>query len=61
MGEITRGFFREIGDGIAERIDEKTEEIIGISILSFKKRIQKEKRLNISLPFKVQILKHKKV
>lgn len=56
IGKITKGFFREIGDGIAERIDEKTGKVTGISILSFKNRIKKEKNLNISLPFKLQIL-----
>ncbi|MBI5797717.1 DUF2283 domain-containing protein [Candidatus Woesearchaeota archaeon] len=56
IGKITKGSFREIADGIAERIDEKTGKITGISILSFKKRIKKEKGLNISLPFKIKLI-----
>ena len=56
LGKMAKGFFREIGDGIAERIDEKTGRITGIAILSFNKRMKKEKNVNISLPFKVQFI-----
>ena len=55
IGKITKGFSREIGDGIAERIDEKTGKITGLSILSFKKRMKKEKILNLLLPLKLEI------
>ena len=56
IGEYTEGYFKDIGEGISERIDENTGKITGITILSFKKRIKQEKGLNISLPFKIQIL-----
>ena len=40
----------EIHPGIFLRIDNKTEEIKGISIFSFMKRIKKKKAIKINLP-----------
>ena len=36
IGSYTKGYFKDVGDGVAERIDEKTGKITGIAILSFK-------------------------
>jgi len=44
-----------IGEGIAERIDEKTGKVTGISILSFKKRTKELKDLKINLPVNLEI------
>lgn len=55
IGEFTEGFFKDIGDGIAERIDEKTGKVTGIAILSFKKRTEQGKDLKINLPFNLHI------
>jgi len=55
IGEYTEGYFRDIGDGITERIDETTGNVTGIAILSFKKRTEKMKDLRISLPVKLEI------
>ena len=55
IGKYTEGYFRDIGEGIAERIDEKTGKITGISILSFKKRAQKLKDVKINLPVNLEI------
>lgn len=55
IGEYTEGFFRDIGDGISERIDEKTGKITGIAILDFKKRTENLKELKISLPVKIEL------
>ena len=54
-GEYTEGFFRDIGDDVAERIDKKTGEIKGIAILGFKKRTAALKELKIDLPLNVEL------
>ena len=55
IGEFTEGFFKDIGEGIAERIDEKTGKVTGIAILSFKKRAEQGKDFKINLPVNLQI------
>ena len=45
VGEFTKGFFRDVGKGISERIDEKTGKVTGIAIMGFKKRTEKLKDL----------------
>ena len=55
IGEFTKGFFKDIGEGIAERIDEKTGKVTGVAILSFKKRTEQGKDMKINLPFNLQI------
>jgi len=56
IGEFTEGFFKDIGEGIAERIDEKTGKVTGIAILSFKKRTEQGKGFKIDLPVNLQII-----
>ena len=53
IGEYTKGYFRDVGDGLSERKDEKTGKITGVAIMSFRKRTLKETK--ISLPFKLKI------
>jgi len=55
IGEFTEGHFKDIGDGIAERVDEKTGKVTGIAILSFKKRTEELKDLKINLPLNLEI------
>ena len=55
IGEYTKGYFKDIGEGIPERIDEKTGKVTGIAILSFKKRTQDMKGVRVNLPFNLQI------
>ena len=55
IGKFTKGYFKDIGEGIAERIDEKTGKVTGIAILSFKKRTQELKDLKINLPVNLEI------
>jgi uncharacterized protein YuzE len=52
---FTEGYFRDIGEGISERIDEKTGKITGIAIMGFRKRASSPKDLRISLPVKIEI------
>ena len=56
IGDYTDGYFRDIGEGIAERIDEKTGKVKGIAIMSFKKRTQNLQEVQVSLPVKLEIL-----
>ena len=36
------GYFKDIGEGVSERIDKKTGKVVGIAIMSFKKRTEKK-------------------
>lgn len=56
MGDFTEGYFRDIGEGISERIDEKTGKVTGVAIMDFKKRTENLKELKIALPIKIEIL-----
>lgn len=38
IGDYSEGYFKDISEGISERIDEKTGKTTGIAILGFKKR-----------------------
>lgn len=55
IGDYTEGYFRDIGEGVSERIDEKTGKITGIAIMSFKKRTEGLKEIRVSLPLKLQL------
>ncbi len=56
IGEYAEGFFRDVGEGISERIDEKTGKVTGVAILGFKKRTQQMKDMKINLPVKIEML-----
>lgn len=55
VGGSTAGYFRDVGEGVAERIDEKTGKITGIAVLSFKKRMKNKQDLKVELPVKLEI------
>ena len=55
IGKYTEGYFRDVSEGIAERVDGKTGKITGIAVLSFKKRTQEMKDMKINLPVKLEI------
>lgn len=54
LGNYKKGYFRDINNGISERVDEKTGKVTGIAIMNFRKRA-KLKDLNLSLPLKIEI------
>ncbi|MAG47609.1 hypothetical protein CL617_03310 [archaeon] len=56
IGEPKSSYYEEIEDGIFERIDEKTKEIKGFAVFSFRKRIKLGKDIKIPLPVNVQII-----
>lgn len=55
VGKPTIAYMRDLGNDIFERVDEKTGEIKGFSILNFKKRTEKLKPVEVSLPLKLKI------
>ena len=55
MGKPTKGHFKNLGDGIFKRIDEKTNKVKGFMIHSFKKRTEKDKEIKFTLPVKMQL------
>tara|TARA_Y100000310_G_scaffold324156_1_gene385659 strand:- start:499 stop:735 length:237 start_codon:yes stop_codon:yes gene_type:complete len=56
IGKPVKGYFKDLGDDIFERRDEKTDEIKGYAIFNFKKRTKKLKDINISLPEELKII-----
>ena len=55
IGPYTKGYFRNLGKGLFERVDEKTEKVTGIAVLSFMKRTDKSKDIKIQLPTQFKI------
>ena len=55
LGKLSPGYFRDIGEGISERIDEKTGKVVGVAVMNFRKRIDTPHPLNLSLPFDVSL------
>ena len=49
------GYFRDVGEGVSERVNKDTGKVIGIAIMSFKKRTQNMETLEIPLPVKLEI------
>ena len=56
IGKPVKGFFKEIGDDMLERVDAKTGKVIGFSILNFSKRFDKLKETkSIQLPVGIEL------
>ncbi|MBI2136030.1 hypothetical protein HYU06_03095 [Candidatus Woesearchaeota archaeon] len=54
-GEYKDNSFKNIGDGVFEIIDNKTQGITGIAIHGFKKRTQGLKDIKLTLPLKIEL------
>ena len=54
-GGISNCYFDNMGEGVFNIVDKKTNEIKGIAIHSFKARTRKLEEIKISLPFKFSI------
>lgn len=39
IGKPKKGYFRDIGEGLSEKVEEKSGKVIGLAIVSFKKRM----------------------
>ena len=55
IGKPTIAYFKDLGNDIFERVDEKTGEARGISIVNFKKRIENLKPIKVSLERKEKL------
>ena len=56
IGKPVKGYFKDLGEDIFERREEKTDKIMGYAIFNFKKRTEKLMDINIPLPRKLEIL-----
>ncbi|MBS3150896.1 DUF2283 domain-containing protein [Candidatus Woesearchaeota archaeon] len=56
IGGPTIAYFKDLGKDIFERIDEKTGEVRGISIVNFKKRIESLEPIKVSLERKAKLV-----
>ncbi len=55
IGDFTEGYFKNMGKGIFERIDKKTQEVKGFAIMGFKKRTEHQKEVKVLLPAKMHL------
>ncbi len=55
IGSPRQGYFEELQNGVFERKDMKTNEVIGIAVFNFKKRTEKLQDVALHLPFKVEL------
>ena len=54
IGNPKIGFFKNLGKGIFERVDEKTGEVLGLAIHSFSKKANL-KNLEIQSKFRIEL------
>lgn len=59
VGKYTEGYFRNLGHGVFERIDKKTDQVVGIALMGFKKRSEDKKEVKISLPVEIHLASEK--
>ena len=52
-GDISNCYFDNMGDGIFQIVDKKTDEIKGIAVFSFKTRTKNLSEVKLSFPFKL--------
>jgi hypothetical protein len=55
IGKFTEGYFRNLGNGVFERVDKKTNKVTGIAIMGFRKRTEK-KDIELSLPIPLEVV-----
>ena len=56
IGKPVKGFFKEIGNDMLQRVDAKTGKVIGFSILNFSKRFEKLKETKrLELPINIEL------
>ena len=55
IGESRPNYGEEVAEGITIFRDEETDEIIGIGILSFKKRAKNLKEIKLDLPIDISL------
>ena len=55
VGKFREGSFINLGEGIFQRVDKKTEKITGIAIMGFRQRTKQLKEVDIALPVKIEL------
>lgn len=55
VDKITEGSFKNLGNGVFERINKQTGEVTGIAVMGFKKRTESLKDVEVSLPVKIEL------
>lgn len=55
LGEYTKGYFKNLGKGLFERVDKETGKITGVAIMGFKKRTKNLGEINVSLPMQIEL------
>jgi len=55
LGNFPASYVKDIDEGVFKRIDEKTGEVVGIGILSFKKRTANQKDIDVEVPLKIAL------
>lgn len=55
IGKSTPSTYDNIGNDIFRRIDDKTKEVKGFAIFNFKKRTEKLKNIDVSLPIELKV------
>ncbi len=55
LGKPTISHFKDLGNDVFQRIDEKTGEVRGFAIFNFKKRTEKLKSIEVSLPVEMKL------
>ena len=56
IGPYAHGYFKNLGEGIFERIDEKTGAVTGIAVMGFRKRTKSLKEVEIDLPVEMTLV-----
>ncbi len=55
IAKYTEGYFKNLGKGIFERRDGKTDRVTGVAIMGFKKRTRGLRDVKVSLPLNMQL------
>lgn len=55
LGDFTEGYFKNLGGGLFERIDKKSNQITGMAVMGFKQRTKKLGEVAIPLPWEVEV------
>ncbi|MBI2110717.1 DUF2283 domain-containing protein [Candidatus Woesearchaeota archaeon] len=56
IGDYTKGYFKNLGGGVFERIDDISGKVTGIAIMSFKSRTKGLKEVEVTLPMQIEIM-----
>jgi len=55
IGKPTASVYNNLGNDIFQRIDEKTGKVKGFAIFNFKKRTEKLKNIDVTLPVELKV------